>query len=446
MAQAPPDNPTNRGVRKDFSCDDVVTREADIRSGFLKPTKVVLTHPSPSADMLNADYTATTRDMINGYFFTSVALTADRTLTLPPATSIVCALAAVLRKDKTGIAGAHLSFVVDNSQAGAFLRTVAAGAGVTLQGSGFDLSQFEIATFDLIVHDSTTVIVSRGNEGSSTAETLAETLAAGNTTGGTDVELTSGDSITGTGPVPITSSDATAGALRLLASNAAGGLDIDTGTGGVIADTTGAISLDGAAASNFTTTTGAVTVESTDATAAGQIVLSSAGSGASAVDINATGGGVTVDYEGTNTMPVTSGGTVIATFGTSAAPDLTVNNGDLIITGGDRGLIHTGSGTVTQLVSNATGVTLNTTSGKITMFGTVGVGLTNSFTVTNSTVAATSLIMVTVEAVAAVTGIAPSISISAVGAGTFDITVTNLDAANATTAAPIIHFVVVNLV
>ena len=67
-----------------------------------------------------------------------------------------------------------------------------------------------------------------------------------------------------------------------------------------------------------------------------------------------------------------------------------------------------------------------------------------TITVTNSAVAATSLIFLQVESVNAVTA-APSLIWSAVpGAGSFTINVLNTDPANATAAAPIYHYFIVN--
>ena len=76
-------------------------------------------------------------------------------------------------------------------------------------------------------------------------------------------------------------------AIVINASGAAGGVNMDAGTSGVIIDTTGGISLDAAAASNFTAT-GAfdITVQST----AGSINLNAGEAAADAVNIDSTGG------------------------------------------------------------------------------------------------------------------------------------------------------------
>jgi len=74
--------------------------------------------------------------------------------------------------------------------------------------------------------------------------------------GGTLLVSTAGGgqdlTVSAAGSAILTSSEATADAVRLNASDAAGGVDVDAGTGGVAIDSTGAFSIDGATASNVT--------------------------------------------------------------------------------------------------------------------------------------------------------------------------------------------------
>jgi hypothetical protein len=315
-----------------------------------------------------------------------------------------------------------------------------AGAGVTLQGPGFDVAQNEIALFTLYVNSSTAVSVFRSNMGDSTGETLAETLVFGNVTGGTDIVITAGDAITGAGQVPVISSQVAADAVRIQASNAAGGIDVDSGTGGTTVDSTGAISVDAAAASNFSTTTGALTLASTDATAVGQVVVSSAGTGVAAVDVNATGGGITVDYAAGSTMPVASGGTVIATFGTAVAPDLTVNNGSLVFSTVSRGIQN--GPTDGTIAANA--VTVNGTAGRITDSGAVASGARTQIAVTNTSVVAASQIFIQVGNDATAAQSASLLTNVIAGVGSFTLDVFNTDGANATTGTPVYNYLVIN--
>lgn len=110
--------------------------------------------------------------------------------------------------------------------------------------------------------------------------------------GGIDIDAvgaaTEDINITNTGgSILLVATESDSAALRFNASGAAGGLDIDSGTGGFIVDTTGGISLDSAAASNFTAT-GAfdITIQST----AGSILLNAGEAAADAVNVDSTGG------------------------------------------------------------------------------------------------------------------------------------------------------------
>ena len=82
---------------------------------------------------------------------------------------------------------------------------------------------------------------------------------------------------------------------------------------------------------------------------------------------------------------------------------------------------------VTQLTSKATGVTINSPAGAITTHDASLAGDAEvTFTVTNSEVAATDVVVVSVQSGAS-TGLYLAF-VSAVAAGTFDITISNLGA------------------
>ena len=79
--------------------------------------------------------------------------------------------------------------------------------------------------------------------------------------------------------------------------------------------------------------------------------------------------------------------------------DVEIPAGDLRITNERKGLVHSGSGTVTQATSHTTGVTMNTTSGIITLAtASLPAATAKEFVLTNSTITTTSLILLTVEA------------------------------------------------
>ena len=103
------------------------------------------------------------------------------------------------------------------------------------------------------------------------------------------------------GSVIIDGGEATATAVKIAATATAGGIDVDAGTGGIDVLTTGVISIDAAAVSNISvaslTTDENLTLSVTGATAS-SLILSSAGTGDDAVDLNATAGGLDVDTAG----------------------------------------------------------------------------------------------------------------------------------------------------
>lgn len=97
--------------------------------------------------------------------------------------------------------------------------------------------------------------------------------------------------------------------------------------------------------------------------------------------------------------------------------------------------------TVTQATNRSTGVTLNTTCGQITTDATsLAAAAEASFVVTNNKVTAKSVIVIN-----AASGQTASTSIpvvTAVAAGSFTITLTNLHASTADTGAMVINFIV----
>jgi hypothetical protein len=98
--------------------------------------------------------------------------------------------------------------------------------------------------------------------------------------------------------------------------------------------------------------------------------------------------------------------------------------------------------TITQITSNSTAVTLNHFAGKITMFGTLAANTAATFTFNNTRIASTSVILLTARAIST-TGDKPCcVGTTAIFANFCQITIFNTDTANATTAAPTIHFTI----
>ena len=101
-------------------------------------------------------------------------------------------------------------------------------------------------------------------------------------------------------------------------------------------------------------------------------------------------------------------------------------------------------GVVTQLTSKSTGVTLNKYCGQITMHNANLATLTAvAFTVTNSKVATTDTVVVSIDSGA--TSGAYMVSVGAVGAGSFEITLFNTTAGTLGEAV-VLNFAVVKAV
>jgi hypothetical protein len=131
---------------------------------------------------------------------------------------------------------------------------------------------------------------------------------------------------------------------------------------------------------------------------------------------------------GTGPWPVAGG--VLVGQGTSSAPAWSS-------TPTAFGYLTGAGGAVTQGTSRTTGVTCNTPTGAITLFSAAGSATPATFTVTNSTIAATDVVVLSVKSGATNNY---SFNVSAVAAGSFNITFW----AQTGTAvdAPVVNFVV----
>lgn len=102
-------------------------------------------------------------------------------------------------------------------------------------------------------------------------------------------------------------------------------------------------------------------------------------------------------------------------------------------------------GAVTQATNRSTGVTVNAICGAITTDATsLAAGAEATFTVTNSSVAVGDVVVVSLRSGATAGTSIPVVT--AVAAGSFDITLTNLHATTADTGASIINFAVIKAV
>ena len=122
-------------------------------------------------------------------------------------------------------------------------------------------------------------------------------------------------------------------------------------------------------------------------------------------------------------------------------PAVNATSGDLSVNGAGGIGYKTGSGgAVTQVTSRTTGVTINKTNGSITLVSAAGSTTAASFTVTNSTVAATDTVIVNQRTGSNLY----DIMVTAVAAGSFRITLRSTG--GTTTEAPVLNFSVIKAV
>jgi hypothetical protein len=147
-------------------------------------------------------------------------------------------------------------------------------------------------------------------------------------------------------------------------------------------------------------------------------------------------------FTGTVTLPASTSFTTpvigVAT-GTSLAA-----TGAITSSGGGMGYATGAGGAVSQSGNKSTGVTLNKLTGTITMVNSaLAAAAEAKFTVTNSTVAATDVVIVNIKSGG--TSGSYLIAVTAVGAGSFDITISNVSAGSLSEAV-VISFAVIKAV
>lgn len=147
--------------------------------------------------------------------------------------------------------------------------------------------------------------------------------------------------------------------------------------------------------------------------------------------------------QGTNnygiTSTVTSGANKYNIYASGTAQNYFSGN-VLIFGAGGLGYATGSGGTVTQATSRTTGVTLNKTNGAITLVSAAGLATFQSFTVTNSTVAATDVVHVTQKSGTDLY----QIFVTATAAGSFRITFATTG--GITVEQPVFNFAIVKAV
>lgn len=222
-------------------------------------------------------------------------------------------------------------------------------------------------------------IVATGSSVNITAtESAADSIKVTSTAGGIDILATGAAAgqdidIVATGSsINIQATESDANAIVINASGVAGGLNVDSGTGGMLLDTTGAISLDSAAASNFTVT-GAFDL--TLSTTAGSVNVTAGEDAADAIVLTASAGGIDVlatGAAGQDIDIVNTGGSVNISATESAADSVTI-----VSTAGGIDILASGAAAGEDIDIVATGSSVNISSTEsaadsITIISTAG--------------------------------------------------------------------------
>lgn len=160
----------------------------------------------------------------------------------------------------------------------------------------------------------------------------------------------------------------------------------------------------------------------------------------SAIQIDAITGDAQVTLNGINIGALTGTGATEYAINIASGWDraISIAGGD-IVTEGDVTLGD--GGTVTQATNKSTGVTLNTHSGQITMNGAaLAAGAEVGFTLTNSVIAATDVVIVNIASGA--TADSYTVTVDAVAAGSCRISLSNVSAGSLSEAV-VLNFVVI---
>jgi hypothetical protein len=179
-------------------------------------------------------------------------------------------------------------------------------------------------------------------------------------------------------------------------------------------------------------------IASSNSGAGSEIVFTQGASGYAA-------GKIQCDREGSYSATASSQDSALvfftATDGVDAEQLRITSSGNVLVTGAGGLGYGTGSGgAVTQATSRTTGVTLNKTNGAITLVSAAGLATFQSFTVTNSTVAATDVVHVTQKSGTDLY----QIFVTATAAGSFRITFATTG--GTTTEQPVFNFAVIKAV
>ncbi len=251
-------------------------------------------------------------------------------------------------------------------------------------------------------------------------------IYASDAAGGIDIDSATGGFIMdSSGQIAITTTKNTVNAMRILTSGTRG-IDIDAGSLGIAIDSTGpshlSIGAVGSPALTLSSTADSVLISGGEAAVDSVQINSSAT--ASGIDINSGSNGATIDSSGAIVLTSTQSSSGAISIRSSEA-----NAGGVTITCGTGGLTIAPVVNVTQLTNITTAVTANGQSGVITtVSATTGIGATESFTVNNTRVTTSSNIRVKIIGYGGTPGTdgTPIVTVDNRASGSFQIYISNI--------------------
>lgn len=230
----------------------------------------------------------------------------------------------------SGLASADaVNIVASNAAGGIDIDSGTAGVIVDTTGA-ISLDSAAASNFTVTGAFDLTLSSSAGSVNISAGEAAADALNVDAAAGGLDVDVAL--------QMNLNSSQAAADAIRIFASNAAGGIDVDCGTGGCAIDSTGAVSIQGAAASDFSVS--GAGIDLTLASASGRVVVNGEEAAADAVRLLSAAGGLDADFGLAVTLDGSAGISIDAATASNfscAAGDMTIDatSGSLILSSGE---------------------------------------------------------------------------------------------------------------